>query len=71
MGRAEGNFDVALARVSDARASETSYLVTLLGADAAKDIAAFLRDPLVANRFDKLSWLRADGARFVSERRSP
>lgn len=50
------------------RELRTSYLVSLLGADAAKDIAAFLQDPLVANRFDVMEKrLRADWAKFVSE----
>lgn len=50
------------------RELRTSYLISLLGADAAKDIAAFLQDPLVANRFDVMEKrLRTDWAKFVSE----
>ncbi len=49
------------------RELRTSYLVTLLGADAAKDIAAFLQDPLVAKRFDTMEKaLRADWGQFKS-----
>ena len=45
----------------------TSYLVKLLGADAAKDIAAFLLDPMVAKHFEIMEkGLRADWLRFMS-----
>ena len=51
------------------RELRTSYLVTLLGADAAKDIAAFLQDPKVANRFDLMEkMLRADWVKFMGNK---
>jgi serine/threonine protein phosphatase PrpC len=51
------------------RELRTSYLVTLLGADAAKDIAAFLQKPNVASRFDAMEkTLRNDWAKFLDEK---
>lgn len=47
----------------------TNYLLTLLDADAAKDVASFLQDPVVAHRFDMMEErLKADWIRFMSQK---